>query len=556
MFAPRKPSRFSLLLAVLAIWLTTSATPIAAEPNRAKAARQQALAKQRRIFFNDDTHELYRADANTPEGFLRRRLKPLAGTGVDVISWSVLGGWADAPVYDSQIQPIYGDAHGGPSRWAPAGLKPVMSENIKALINSGHCPLQIVIDFAHGNNMETFASIRMNDCHDSFVAGGITLWKKEHPEFWVDSTGIPHDKVKHPLGLYWTALDFTHQAVRDRKFEIIEEVCQRYDIDGVSLNFMRHPVFFSHTMRGQPVTADELEIMTGLIRRIRGLTDGRGLQRGRAILVAAIVPDSLQLSKSIGLDVETWIREDLIDIVVPGLGYAPFTLPVDEFVGLAHEHGVKVYPCINRKAPQNVPEEVVAEGFRGVAANWYTAGADGVFFWNLGTPFVPQSGEQLVRTRNRYYAALPELGSPRTLRGKDKLFYLDDWLLSYYQHVSSRPPLPVELQPDEPVCLGLTVADDLPAAARDGSFEAATLQMEFTGVTAQDRLSLRFNGQVPPESHDAEENGDSFRISWDLDASQVKQGPNIVEATLREATPGAGESVQLTQLRLVVRYTP
>ena len=57
-------------------------------------------------------------------------------------------------------------------------------------------------------------------------------------------------------------------------------------------------------------------------------------------------------------------------------------------------------------------------------------------------------------------------------------------------------------------------------------------------------------------SHDAEENGDSLRISWDLDASQVKQGPNIVEATLREAKPGAGESVQLTQLRLVVRYTP
>ena len=101
------------------------------------------------------------------------------------------------------------------------------------------------------------------------------MWKKEHPEFWVDSTGVPHDRVKHPLGLYWTAQDFAHQEVRDRKFEIIEEVCQRYDIDGVDLNFMRHPVFFSRTMRGQPVSAEELEIMTGLVRRIRRLTDNR-----------------------------------------------------------------------------------------------------------------------------------------------------------------------------------------------------------------------------------------------------------------------------------------
>jgi len=370
-----------------------------------------ALANERRIFFNDDTHELFRPDANTPEGFLRRRLKPLAGTGVDVISWSVLRGWADAPAYDSNIQPIYGDAHGGPPSFSPPGLKPVMSDNIKALIDSGHCPLQIVIDFTHGNNMETFASIRMNDCHESFVAGGITLWKKERLGLWVDSTGIPHDRNKHPLGLYWTAQDFTHQPVRDRKFEIVEEVCQRYDIDGISLNFMRHPVFFSRTMRGQPVTAEEIQTMTGLVRRIRRLTDARGLERKRPILVAAIVPDSLQLSRNAGLDVETWIKEDLIDIVVPGLGYAPFSLPVDQFVGLAHAYGVKVYPCINRKAPQNVPDELVSEGFRGLAANWYAAGADGVFFWNLGTPFMGKTGGDLAKTRSLYYAVLPELGS-------------------------------------------------------------------------------------------------------------------------------------------------
>ena len=57
-----------------------------------------------------------RVNRPTPEGFLRHRSAPLAGTHVDTISWSVLGSWADAPVYDSKVQPFYGDAHGGPPR--------------------------------------------------------------------------------------------------------------------------------------------------------------------------------------------------------------------------------------------------------------------------------------------------------------------------------------------------------------------------------------------------------------------------------------------------------
>ena len=194
---PRRTSRGALALAVLALALATG-SPVSGElaaQEQAKAARQKALSQQRRIIFNDDTYELSRDDADTPAGFLKRRLKPLVGTHVNVISWSVLGGWADAPVYDSKVQPIYGDAHGGPPEyWSK------VTENVKALIQTGRCPLQIVIDFAHGNGIELFASVRMNDCHDSFIPGGITLWKKSHPEFWVDPGDVPKNKGRPPFG--------------------------------------------------------------------------------------------------------------------------------------------------------------------------------------------------------------------------------------------------------------------------------------------------------------------------------------------------------------------
>lgn len=108
--------------------------------DNARVVRQQALGNQRRIIFNDDTYELSRVDANIPAGFLRRSLQPLVGTPVDTISFSVLGGWGDAPIYDSRIQPIFGDAHGGP----PQQWSPYTARNIKALIRSGrdpHCKL-------------------------------------------------------------------------------------------------------------------------------------------------------------------------------------------------------------------------------------------------------------------------------------------------------------------------------------------------------------------------------------------------------------------------------
>ena len=291
----------------------------------AKQARIEAVHRQRRVIYNDDMYELDRKWANTAEGFLKGRLKPLVGTHVDTISFSVIE--ADAPVYDSKVQPIYGDAHAGPPPYWPN-----ITDNIKALAKAGQCPIQIITDFAHDNGMESWAHVRMNDVHDSFLPGWLSTWKKEHPELLVDSTEVIRDMEKYPMALYVTSLDFTHEVVRQRKLEIIEEVCQRYDIDGFELDYIRHPVLFNRTMRGLPVTAEEVQIMTSLHRRIRRLTDEAAARRGRPILLTVRVPDTFEQSMNIGLDVKAWLNEDLVDILIAGGGYAPFTMPVDEII--------------------------------------------------------------------------------------------------------------------------------------------------------------------------------------------------------------------------------
>ena len=103
---------------------------------RRREERRRAASRQRRLIFNDDTHELALAEANTPAGFLGHRISPLAGTQVGTIAWSVLCGQFDAPAYDSQVQPIYGDAQGGPVRYWEK-----VTTNVKALAQTHHCPL-------------------------------------------------------------------------------------------------------------------------------------------------------------------------------------------------------------------------------------------------------------------------------------------------------------------------------------------------------------------------------------------------------------------------------
>ena len=291
----------------------------------AKRMRLKVVGQQRRLIFNDDMYELDRTWAHTPEGLLRARLGPLVGTQVDTISFSVIE--ADAPVYDSKIQPIYGDAHGGPP---PERAWPRIVANIKALRKSRHCPIQIITDFAHQHGIESWAHVRMNDVHDSFVPGWLCNWKKENPDLLVDRTGMLADRA-----LYVTAADFTHPEVRGRKFEIIEEVGNRYDIDGYELDYIRHSVLFSRSMRGQPVTSEEVEIMTSFMRRVRQFTDQLGARRGRPVLIASRVPGTIEKCLNIGLDVKTWLEDDLVDILIGGGGYSPFTIRISDFTQLA-----------------------------------------------------------------------------------------------------------------------------------------------------------------------------------------------------------------------------
>ncbi len=510
----------------------------------AKRARVAMAARPRRLIFNDDTHELALEDANTTEGFLAHRLTPLADTQVGTISWSVLCGQFDAPAYDSKVQPIYGDAQGALVKYWHK-----VTENVKALARHHRCPLHLVCDFAHKHDMEAFASVRMNDVHDSFMdANAMTVWKRTHPQFMVDTCGILLE-----FELYTTAQDFSHEVVRQRKLEIIKEICQRYDVDGFELDYIRHPVLFSRRVRGEPCTEEEIAILTSMMGEIRGLTDAAAERRGRPLLIAVRVPDTFTTCFDNGMDVQAWLEGDLIDILIIGGGYAPWAVPVETWGEATRPHGVPVYPCVNQ-GKESLP--VV----RGLASNWYRAGADGLYFWNLGTPFEFMTGDELVETRRRCYACLYEVGDPNTLAGKDKLFSIDSTtggILPYYAHLSGLRALPLEskhgvLRTGVIGRLPLMVGDDLASHSPTQS----TITVEFDNASWKAALLIRLNGeeltdgQFTPVADDPK----SFQLEYNVSVPPLRTGRNFVEVVARNEVALPDSIVTIVAMRVKLGY--
>ena len=509
-----------------------------------KRARVEAAQRPRRVIFNDDTHELALEDANTPKGFLAHRITPLAETQVGTISWSVLCGQFDAPAYDSKVQPIYGDAQGAPVKYWHR-----VTENVKTLTQEYRCPLHLVCDFAHEHDMEAFASVRMNDVHDSFMdANAMTVWKRTHPEFMVD----PHGTLPE-FELYTTAQDFSHEAVRQRKLEIIEEICQRYDVDGFELDYIRHPVLFSRRLRGEPCTADEIEVITSMMREIRSLTDAAAKRRGRPLLIAVRVPDTFTTSLDNGMDASAWLGQDLIDILIIGGGYAPWSLPVGIWVEAAQPHGVPVYPCVN------MGKELLPL-VRGLASNWYRAGVDGLYFWNLGTPFEFMTGDELVETRGRCYACVHEVGDPSMLVGKEKLFSVDSatgGILSYYAHLSAPRPLPLEskhgaLRTGVIGRLPLIVGDDVESYLPT----QATLSVEFDDPAWKEALLIRLNGEELTDGRftSASDDRTNCQVAYDVQVLSLRTGRNVVELAARNDIVLPESIVTILGLDLTLKY--
>jgi len=391
------PLWLALILSLLPMGLSSAENDIA-------QMRYEAAHQDRRIIFDNDGNEVvYYMDEATPEALLKKRTTGVLNTHVDTIVYCTWSSGFSYFTHNTKAGVPFVSTAEEPGKGPGSGFS---KNKAQALFDKGLDPLTIVTDFCREKDIEIFWSMRMNDIHDAWGA-----WysphlfppvKQEHPEWLVGS------KENVPPNGTWASVDFTVPEIREMAFRFFEEVCNNYDVDGVELDFFRHPVYFKRYAWEGVTTPEERAMMTDLLRRIRTMADDVGKKRGRPILITVRVPDSVDFCRDMGLDIEAWMADDLIDILVPS-GY--FRLhPWEDSVALAKKYDVPVYPCLSEsriKDPEARKIRASRESYRARAMDVWQSGASGVYMFNF------------FSNPNPLWS---ELGDPKILARLDKVY--------------------------------------------------------------------------------------------------------------------------------------
>jgi len=146
-------------------------------------------------------------------------------------------------------------------------------------------------------------SFRMNDTHgvaEKSDADVCAFWR-EHPE-----CRLLGDRRSWSNGL-----DYSKKPVRDWMAAYVREALERYDADGVELDFLRFPNYF-------PKGTEEASapILTAFLREIRAACDAAARRRGHPVKIAARLMSKSERAAAMGADVGAWTREKLVDMLI------------------------------------------------------------------------------------------------------------------------------------------------------------------------------------------------------------------------------------------------
>jgi hypothetical protein len=564
---------------------------------------------------NDDGASLwqYRQVPLSAERFLRAAVDRMAGA--DLLCWGVGNTrfW-----YGSNVTE---DLDTGQQVF-PTVQEWMAHTTLRSLRASGQEPLALVCGRCHRHGMHLYASLRMNDGHFSFPppadqpAPGAPDFGVPHPDqLWNHQRGAQASPLtsefwrRHPeyrIGENWPGsafsadlLDYAHAEVRAWWLGVITDIAARFEIDGVELDFMRNPFFFhpARAAAGRP-------LMTAFVREVREVLDEAGRRRGRHLGLAARCPTSLAGCDAIGLDVETWVRDGLVDVLIPSPTRTnKFETDLRPLAAISRGTDCQVLAGVDTVMPNQTWEQVRAlqsedrpetppasdsddeyrlletsrhrvEGKRGVlegmplnlwralAANAYLDEADGIYVFNLW--------DQIARHGRHLDGAILRDGrSPEALARCDKLYALDFDIAGTgvghpEAHLAQPASLPLVLTEGEPVELRLKVADALAEVPAD-ELEEVRLHLLLVNLTPVDRLRVQLNGHVIDRLRDAPTlqpgaptgpNSAFVDLVYDLRQYAPRRGVNVFTVELTHKNHQVQPAVYLRELELSIRYRP
>lgn len=488
------------------------------------------MRRRRTIYHNDARHSylwFYEPPMRLEDAWAP--VDEVAGTAVDTFSYCVERG--DGAFYPTKVGKMFSVEDGkalsrSNFQWRAAAC-------MLSLMERGIDPLQLLIDRARQHGMDFFADLRLQRL------GGM------YPDLELENGGP----------------GWADERVRELKIQTLRELAFDYPVDGLELDFTaafgdRASFFFP-----DGGTPNNVDTMTEWVRRAAEMARSRP---GSPCAIGARIFPTEQGNLDQGLDVRAWLREGLLDFVVP-VAYIYTVLdpdmPFEWVVEPAHDAGASVYGFLQH----HLQDEIIGantriypniEHFRAAAANYWEHGVDGLYTWMMDWPL--GDAERNV---------LAMLGSPELLRERDK-HYVVARKYERAARVGYEHRIPHELRPPFPTpahAIPFTIADD---AQEDGSrISSVVLRLYLSNVVSADRFTVTLNGRsladetcqrVWKKGRDGYpySNPRNHWLEFDLARVLPRKGKNLLEISLESRPDGLTGSVTIEEVEVEVRYNP
>lgn len=522
----------------------------AANEGASGAATDDSRDRQRKprfMFYHDGRHPLiYMYEPPMQKEEFEAGVDELVGTPIDAIMFCL--GDGRTVLHDTKVGELWGH---NVKKW-PHAIFRRAHQNAEALIEEGHDPLQIICDRAHAKNLLLYPTLLVQQGRrDRDVDVRCSEFRFNNVHLEIGAAGdLPDDFPG------FTFLDFKHQEVRDERFALVAETLERYPVDGFELQ-LDYGLHYFHPSQVQ----DGLEIMTSWIAEVFRAVKASGDQRELAIRV----PASIEGCLSIGLDVQEWIRQGIVDVLIPQTLSGPELLNHNAdfrpFVEAAKDSECRINAALQSHIDSDRLAEATTEMIRGAACNYWDQGIDGLYLahWFGNWPYDAT-----------FYEKLRELPHPEVMAPKDKFYYVPT-TTGRYREPRLEPglsmQLPVDLNVGTPVHVMLAVSDDLSHWDTVGRVHEVMLRLRIMNTTELDRLTVRFNGEVLPESLLRKINemyrmsapryrtGSGYWFIYRLDqAHWPNRGDNVIEVTLTRRDPELSSQIFIRDVELETKY--
>ena len=336
-------------------------------------------------------------------------IEPLAGKEIDTVVHQY---FAMIDEYKVEVDSIWWCWLDGNYALYPSKILPMWElYGFKKWWNAGIYPIRVFVEETKKRKKEVFFSYRLNGTDMASIKPlSKPLLKESHPEWLIQSW----ESYGNPG--YW---NFAEKGVRDYKLSILRDIAENYDYDGLEIDFARVPVNLPPGYQWE-----NRRFLTKFMQSLRKMTLEVEKHRGRPFLLAARIPENIEGCHFDGIDIEKWASEQLIDILV--LGNRSFDVDITAFRRITMGTEIKLYPCIDDHHATDGYLNPPIDVFRGVCANWWHQGADGIQTFNFehstsDSPNIYSNTESKSKLHLQVYK---EIIDPKRLKYRNKTFVL------------------------------------------------------------------------------------------------------------------------------------